>query len=163
MRPSRRITLSASATNSRLGTAVSDERRNARARVSSGVQEFKNAQRHECGSGRAAEPRVAVDQDRRLFVPALNEIKQLRDMARAGKHQIGLRLDDVIHVELEMTVAEDRCWRLRYEIGVYGTDEMACAGLLDHLRNVSQGADVNARRLADFHERSLLIWFRGGG
>ena len=47
-----------------------------------------------------------MDQDRRLFVPALNEIKQLRDMVCVGKHQIGLRLDDVIHIELEMAASE---------------------------------------------------------
>ena len=80
-------------------------------------------------------------------------------MARAGKHQIGLRLDDVIHIKFEMTIAEDRCWRLRYEIGVDGTHEMARASALDHLGNVSQGTDVNARRLADYHDRSLLIDF----
>ena len=54
-----------------------------------------------------------------------------------------LQFGDVVHVKLEMAVTRNRRWSNRQAIGVDGAHEMPCAGPLDHLGNVSQGADVD--------------------
>ena len=64
-------------------------------------------------------------------------------MLSAREYCSRLRFGDVVHVKLEMAVTRNRRWSNRQEIGVDGAHEMPCARPLDHLGNVSQGADVD--------------------
>ena len=159
MRPSRFRNASARPTKRRFGTAVSEARRSASAIAFSGRVGVERAQRDERRRRRAAEAGVAVDEQRRLAVPAAHELDELADMLFGRRRGALLHLDDVVHVELQVPLDGKAGRRGGNEIGVDGADEMAGAGVLDDLRNVPQCTNVDGGGRSNLHDRSFSCCF----
>ena len=103
--------------------------------------------------------RVAVDQDRRLACPSSARNQAASRHAACWSNEIGLRLYDVVHVELEMTVTE-------VAVGVSGRKSALMAltrwraPACFTISETCQDADVNARRLADYHAQRSEVAHR---
>ena len=113
-------------------------------------------QGNESGRGRAAQPGIAMDEQRGLAVPAVHELDKLADVLFGWRGGTVADVKDVVHVEAQVAAHLQFLGRCRGEVRIDGADEVARAAVLQDLRNVSQCAHVYRGGRFSLHYRIFL-------
>jgi len=107
------------------------------------VSLVERAERDEGSRRRPADPRPAVNEQRALLIPCLNEGDEFGHMLDARRHEIVDFLGNVVHAEAQMLHGQDALRRVDHRVRIEQAHEMGGLYLPDRIRNGTEGAYIN--------------------